>query len=523
MKNKVLYPLYLSLAVILGIALGSTLNFPHQTIAFNHESEREQKLRQIINYIDYEYVDQVNTDSLLDQTISELLHHLDPHSTYIPEEEVLASEESIRGSFAGIGIEFKIYQDTLTVVKILEGGPSEAAGLMPGDRILRADTTLLHGEGLNPTLVLSTLKGVEGTAVDLEILNPATKKTRRKRVTRGQVGLNSVSSAFMLNDSVGMIKLTKFTARSAEETEQAIADLKKQGAQKLILDLRDNPGGLMSAAEKIADQFLPKDALIVFTKDREDRKQEFKASRRGLFEQGDLVILQNRGSASASEIVAGAIQDNQRGAIVGRRSFGKGLVQEEITLRDGSKMRLTTQRYFTPSGRSIQRDYDTYDENLYFHNFSTSTNEDSVLLPEGEELKKRSNQGGILPDLEVGYDTTGSTRLLYQLAMTANLDDKAFEYVDRRRQAFREMSAQDFINNWQVDSTVHEHFFGAQIAAAIPEQPQEQQVVLNNRLKAFIAYNLYGNIAYQQVYSWDDPYVNSALEAFKLKLWNTAD
>lgn len=518
MKNKTLYPIYLGLAVCIGILLGIFFNFPHQTVAFNETSEREQKLRQILNYIDYEYVDKVNTDSLLDQTISELLHHLDPHSTYIPQEDVLASEESIRGTFVGIGIEFKIYRDSLTVVKVIAGGPSAQAGILPGDRILRADTISLFGPSLNAAKVVSTLKGARNTSTTLSIKRFGTVQPLLLKVKRNNVDLNSVQSAFLINDSIGVIKLTKFSARSTEEIQESIQNLKAQGATTLILDLRDNPGGLLNAAEQISDQFLEKDALIVFTKDRNEKKEEFFATRKGNFEKGQVAVLINRGSASASEIVAGALQDNKRALIVGRRSFGKGLVQEEITLGDGSKMRLTTQRYYTPSGRSIQRDYETYDSQFSFHGRNParkSSADSTVLLPEEQEFSKGRNEGGILPDVEVGYDTAGTTRLLYQLAMSVNLDEKAFEFVDENRARFARWPSDSFVDNWQADKSSYQHFFGEEVTQYIYQQDSIQQAVLSNRLKAFIAYNLYGNNEYQKVYSLDDPYILEAIKALE--------
>lgn len=507
----------LAAAVLFGIGLGVFFNFPHKTVAFNEASEREQKLRQIINYIDYEYVDQVNTDSLLDQTISELLQHLDPHSTYIPEDQVSASEESIRGSFVGIGIEFKIYRDSLTVVQVMPDGPSAKAGIEPGDRILLADTVQLFGPALDSRKVVNTLRGIAGSSVKLSLYRPAAAQALELDVERGEVGLNSVNPAYLLNDSIGVIKLTKFTARSAAEIRAALRSLQNQGARQLVLDLRDNPGGLLAAADQIADEFLAKGQMIVFTKDRQGEIDEFFASRRGSFEQGGLAILINRGSASASEIVAGAIQDHQRGVIVGRRSFGKGLVQEEITLKDGSRMRLTTQRYYTPSGRSIQRDYDAFEESYYFHgNTGAQKSSDStVLLPEQTELKEGRNQGGIMPDVEVGYDTSSSTRLLYHLAMTVNLDEQAFKYVDERRKELAQWSEDSFVKYWLPDEKVMESFFGAPVSERINEEDSLQQRVLKNRLKAFIAYNRFGNRAYQRIYAQDDPYILHALEALK--------
>jgi len=485
-------------------------------VALNEESEREQKLRQIIDYIDYEYVDQVNTDSLLDQTISELLHHLDPHSTYIPEDQVSANEESIRGSFVGIGIEFKIYRDSLAVVQVMEGGPSYKAGIQPGDRILRADSTNLMGDDLNAELVVKTLKGSRGSSVEVEVSRPGQNQALSFNLRRADVDLNSVGSAFLIQDSIGLIKLNKFTSRSPREVQEALREVLNQGARYVLLDLRDNPGGLLSSAEDIADEFLPKGEMIVFTKNRDGQVEELFAKRRGLYEEGGMAVLINRGSASASEIVAGAMQDHERALIVGRRSFGKGLVQEEITLKDGSRMRLTTQRYYTPNGRSIQRDYDSYEDSYYFHGNTGSLNEDStVLLPDSTEFQGHRNQGGISPDFEVGYDTTGSTRLLYHLAMTIDLDESAFKYVDERRLELAQWSEDSFVKYWHCDSSVYSEFFGEPIAARIKEADPNQVQTLANRLKAFIAYNRYGNRAYARIYANDDPYIIEAIRAFK--------
>jgi carboxyl-terminal processing protease len=506
------------MAVIFGVFLGLFFNFPNQAVALNKKGEREQKLRQIIDYIDYEYVDKVNTDSLLDQTISELLHHLDPHSTYIPEDQVSANEEAIRGSFVGIGIEFKIYKDSLTVVRVMENGPSAKAGLKAGDRIIKADSVNLSGEKLNSLLVVQTLKGEAGSTVDLTIFRASEGQERIMSVQRDDVDLNSVNSAFLVNDSTALIKLTKFTARSTNEVKSALRRLLNAGAKNVILDLRDNPGGLLSAAEQISDEFLAKGQMIVFTKSRDNQVEEFFAKRNGFFEKGQLVVLINRGSASASEIVAGALQDNKRAQIIGRRSFGKGLVQEEITLKDGSKMRLTTQRYYTPNGRSIQRDYDSREGDFYFHgNTGSLLGDSAVLLPDSAEFKGGRNEGGIQPDYEVGYDTAGTTRLLYHLAMTIDLDESAFRYVDARRLQLAQWSEDSFLNHWEADSAVFASFFGAPISERIAEADSIQVYYLANRLKAFIAYNHYGNEAYQKVYAQDDPYVLEALAALKEK------
>lgn len=523
MKNKILYPIYLSLAVCLGIIIGIFFNYPTKPLAFNEKDQREQKLRQIIRFIDYEYVDAVNSDSLLDETIASLLEQLDPHSTYIPRDEVLANEESISGSFVGIGIEFKLFKDSLTIVRVMAEGPSEKAGLQAGQRILKADTISLLGTDLDAAKVVNTLKGESGTRVVLEVYDPLVQQVFQKTVKRGEVPVRSVQSAFMVNDSVGLIKLVKFTRRSAQEVEQAMKQLKKAGAQHLVLDLRDNPGGLMAAAEKISDEFLEDDKLIVFTKNRSGEKNRAYASKRGQFEQGKVAVLINGGSASASEIVAGALQDNDRGLIIGRRSFGKGLVQEEITLNDGSRMRLTTQRYYTPTGRSIQKDYNQYDQGFVEnHRFNGHIPLDTSQKPNQEFITPGGRTvyggGGIMPDVVVKFDSSSYNQLLYHLAMTTNMDEKAFTYVDANRASLKQWEENDFVKNFEVDSNLIKFFFGPFEVNKLSDNAAEELPVVKNRIKAFLAYNLFGNQAYQKVYSQEDIFVKQALKSLKGKL-----
>lgn len=517
--NRILWPIYLAIAVCVGILLGAVLDFPGLKVPGNPPARHEKKLREILSFIDFQYVDPVDTDSLLDQTINTMLAQLDPHSTYIPRAEALASEEAIRGSFVGIGIEFKLFKDSLTIVRVIAEGPSARAGLEAGQRILRADSVALFGPLLSSEKVLRTLKGQEGTEVMLEIYDPRKGKTTKKTVRRSEVALKSVNAALMLNDTVGYIKLTKFTQRSAEEMDQALKELRNAGMEALVLDLRDNPGGLMVAAEEIADQFLGAGVPIVFTKNRQGLKESLKATRKGRFEGGPLVVLINEGSASASEIVAGALQDNDRALIVGRRSFGKGLVQEEIRLSDGSKVRLTTQRYYTPTGRSIQKDYQAYDPAfLASHGFAgapgraDSLPQEPFTTPGGRTVY---GGGGIRPDLWVSFDSSNYNQLLYHLAMTANLDDKAFSYVDDNRARLQRLSFEEFQRSFAVDSIILAHFFGGFEIERMSSRFRDELPLVKSRLKALIAYNLFGSDAYQQIYSARDPFVQRALEGMR--------
>lgn len=509
----------------IGIGLGIMLNNSSPIIAISEVNNREAKLRKILNLISYQYVDKVDTDSLLDMTIQSMLHKLDPHSDYIPKSEVAQAEASMQGQFVGVGIEFKIFRDTLSIVRIIPGGPAAEAGLEPGQRILQADSVRLYGAEVTNQLVLKTLKGPQGSEVDLLLYDPQRKELLKKTVERGEVSINSVSSRFMINDSTGYLRLTRFTEGSSKEVYQALSKLIESGATQLIFDLRDNPGGLLSEARLITDQFLSGEKPIVVTKNRKGQKITYRADMEGLFEKGDLAVLINGGSASASEIVAGAIQDNDRGVIVGQRSFGKGLVQEEVVMDDGSRLRLTTQRYFTPTGRSIQKDFDHYDAyrsntsqqhyqlNPKPHGAGSKTPEDSTQLyrtPEGRVVK---GGGGIYPQVESKVDSSLYSRRLYQLAMAVDLDNRAFAYVDARRGQWNELQLDTFIDSFEVNQEVINFFFRTLPPRALADIPPAEMAVIKNRLKSLIAYQLYGNKGYQRSHLPYDPYIQDALRA----------
>lgn len=519
MNNKVLLPIYLGLALTLGVLIGIYFDFPARHLAFDETNQREQKIRQIIDYIDFEYVDNVNTDSLLDVTISGLLQKLDPHSTYIPVEDVAANEESIRGSFEGIGIEFKIYKDTLAVVRVMEGGPSKRAGLKAGDRILYADEVPLFGEDLNAQKVVQNLKGKTGSNVNLAIYNPQSQTSATRKVRRGEVPLNSVQTYFMADSITGYLKLIRFAETTSREVKGALKELKKQGAENIILDLRDNPGGLLSAARDVSNQFLDKGQLIVFTKDKEGNRTDIEATKKGVYKDGKVVVLINEGSASASEIVAGALQDNDRATVIGRRSFGKGLVQEEMVLNDGSRIRLTTQRYYTPTGRSIQKPYTDYD-----NGFLRGKGYDEA-LPEQDSLddskkvfttpagKRVYGGGGIMPDVLVPIDTSRSAAVLYHLSMMVNLDERAFSYVDNHRGELDELGKRGFIEEFEVNDDDLSYFLGQAYDRVTKIATPESLELVKTRIKSFIAYNLYGNSAFVEVYFPKDPISTKAKEA----------
>jgi len=523
-KLKIYLPIFIGLSIVFGIWLGTQFNFPKQSFALQNEEVKEQKLRQIIDFIDYEYVDDVNTDSLLDITITELLHKLDPHSSYISVNDVQSSSESLQGSFEGIGIEFTTVRDSLTVLRVIANGPSDKAGLKAGDRILAVDKDTIAGIPMMNSQYIKLLKGPAGSNVDVDVYRATNHSTNEFTIKRGTIALPSVDLAFMLNDSVAMIKVNRFAEPTTDEFDEALEDVIAKGATKLILDLRDNPGGLLYAANKMADQFLQKNELIVYTMNRQNLRDDSKATKKGRFQNGDLVVLINENSASASEIVAGALQDNDRATIVGRRSYGKGLVQEEIELKDGSRIRLTTSRYYTPTGRSIQRpynsDYSAYrSESMERYHNGELFNADSIKVDTVQEFKTPKGKlvyggGGIVPDVFVPVDTGNYT--LYKYFSFGALDNYCFTYIDNHRSEFSDLNIDEFILTFSINDEIFDSFVEQRnLAPGSTLQLENEKESLKLKMKAFFARNLFGASAYFRTLAKEDPMVIKSIEVFK--------
>ena len=353
--SKKYIPLIVGFAIAIGVYIGGKLNFTDTSDRLFTSNSKKDKLNRLIDYIDYEYVDDVNTDSIVDVTVNGILDNLDPHSTYIPKSELQRVTENMKGDFIGIGVSFYTYHDTITVIRPIEGGPSERAGIKSGDRIIMADGDSIYGRTWSNEAIIAKLKGEKDTKIHLKVYRKGVKDLLDFTVKRSDIPIKSVDAAYMLTPDMGYIKINRFAESTYKEFKRALDRLQDEGATKLTLDLRDNPGGFLGIAEQIVDEFLEDDKLILFTKNKSGKIEKSYATRRGDFEEGEVFILINENSASASEIVAGALQDNDKGTIVGRRSYGKGLVQREMALGDGSAVRLTVSRYYTPTGRSIQR------------------------------------------------------------------------------------------------------------------------------------------------------------------------
>ena len=456
-----LWPLLLVVSLAIGVIIGGYFPFFNKPLGDSFQDKGRDKLNKLIDLIEKEYVDNVDTDSIIDLTVNNILAQLDPHSVYIAKNEMDEVQESMKGSFVGIGVNYYNYKDTLTVIKPVFGGPSYKAGLKNGDRILYADDFKLFGNDFKNDSLVSILKGDSGSKVTLKVFRKKENKIFSVVVTRGEIPLKSVDVGLMLKDKTGFIKINRFSETTYAEFKTALDELIKNGAKEIILDLRENGGGYMDQAVQIVDEFLSDGDIIVKTINKQGKERITKATNKGSFENGKLTILINENSASASEIIAGAIQDNDRGTIVGRRSYGKGLVQREMYLGDGSAVRLTTARYYTPSGRSIQKPYndgiDEYSNELYTRFESGELYErDSIHLADSLQFKTKAGKivyggGGIVPDVFIPLKNKSGEDAIQLLMRTSLVSNFVFVQIDEDRNVFESLSTQDLIKKLNTD------------------------------------------------------------------------
>lgn len=515
-KNKIYTPIFISLAVAAGILIGSFLNYPrNNTVMLFNNNPREAKIKRLMDYIQYDYVDKIDTDSLLDGTIQNILGKLDPHSVYIPASEHDAIAERMNGEFVGVGIQFRIYKDSLTVISVIDGGPSQKEGIKAGDRILIANKDTLYGKNITTDYVYKTLKGKADTNVDLTIYRKSEDKYLNFTLKRGNIPLKSLDAYYMLNDSLGYIKINKFATTTFDEFDSALSILQRKNMKRLVLDLRGNPGGYLGVATEIVDEFLGDNKLIVFTKNKGGKIDKTFATKKGKFEKGKIYVLIDENSASASEIVAGALQDNDKGTIVGRRSFGKGLVQQEMGLGDGSTVRLTVSRYYTPTGRSIQKPYNVNNEASYYNDrfirfqHGELTNGDSIkvndslkfITPKGKFVY---GGGGIVPDVFVGIDTTAYINGIdFQ-----KINDFVFDYaIDDHRDQVQGWTFDEFKNNFDKDGTIINQYY-----ASIDKKPGSNSPYVKLYLKAIFARILFGENAFYEILNQNDKMLEKVKE-----------
>lgn len=473
-----------------------------------------QKLATLVQIIDYAYVDTLDLPSLVDQTIEAALRELDPHSAYITAENVEKANEPLEGSFEGIGVTFQLFKDTILVISPVPGGPSDKLGIMSGDKIVRIDGKDATGKKVTNQWVMDHLRGEKGTRVDVAILRQGREEPLEYTIVRDEIPLNSIDATYMASPGIGYIKLNRFARSSVEEFRESLQTLEEQGMKKLILDLRGNSGGYLGSAIDLADEFLGFGKLVVYTQGEHSPKQEYKATPLGSFETGKLIIMINEGSASASEIVAGAVQDWDRGLIVGRRSFGKGLVQRPFPMPDGSLVRLTTARYYTPTGRSIQRPYEAGIEAYYddfrkrFEN-GEMIHADSVKFPDSLQYETPEGRivyggGGIMPDVFIAWDSTWYSDYYTDLRRNAVINQFTVDYVDRNRKEILSEypDLETYKQGFEWNEDLEEKFFLLADKEGVPFDEQgwnKSGPTIRTQVRALIARNLWDINAYYYI------------------------
>ncbi len=526
-KFQIRAPILVAIGMAAGILLGATLI--NQGTTNNLIISSVIKFREVISNIDKSYVDDVETNDLVDDAIVKMLEKLDPHSIYIPRSEVALTNADLKGEFDGIGIEFNIIKDTIIVIAPINGGPSEDAGLKSGDKIIKVDGKNVAGIGITIRGVIDRLRGPKGSEVTVGILRLNRETLINFKIIRDKIPQYSVDVGYMINDEIGYIKISRFSATTYDEFKNELENLKSQGLQKLILDMQGNPGGYMDRAVNVADEFISGDKLIVSQDGRAKRyNAEYRAYKKGLFEDGPLIVLIDEGSASGSEIVAGSLQDHDRALIVGRRSFGKGLVQMPIPLTDGSELRLTISRYYTPSGRSIQKPYNGNKDYYHadrMHRFENGEyfNEDSVSINDSIIYKTSKGRvvyggGGIMPDYFVPLDTTYDSPYLSQLLINNVIREFTLNYYNKNRQNLESMSLDDFNNDFFVSDQMLNQLLILAKQANIDyhkEDFEKSKPLIKNRIKAYIARSAWNNTGWYKVANEFNEIFREALNHFE--------
>ena len=490
-----------------------------------YQYSSKNKIDEVLEAIKDKYVDSVNIDSLQEKAIQLLLKDLDPHSVYIPPVEAKAENEEMSGNFEGIGIYFNVQNDTVVVVGVIPGGPSEKSGLLPGDKIIMVDDTSIVGK--STTEIMKRIKGPKGTKVKITVIKPITKDTVSYTITRDVIPIKSVDVSFKVKDDIGYIKISRFAQNTYSEFVKAVKKLHSQGVHKLILDLRGNPGGYMQIAIKIADEFLPEGKTILYIKGLHQPKTVYRATGHDLCINDDVAVLIDEWSASASEIVAGALQDNDRAVIIGRRSFGKGLVQEPMQFSDGSTVRLTIARYYTPTGRCIQRNYnkgveDYYKEITKRYYDGELVNKDSIHFPDSLKYitpkgKVVYGGGGIMPDIFVPVDTNRYDDFYYEV-MAKNMPYRfAFKFSNEHREILKNISTPQKMYKWLMNHGIWEAFmnYAKKQNLKYKLQSDETRKVLKDYVAAFIIRLYFGDDGFYPIYLKHDKVFLKAVEYFE--------
>ena len=522
-------PLLMALCIVIGVVIGTFFANHFSSQRLNIINSGSNRLNNLLHIIDDQYVDKVNLDSLVEKAIPQILGDLDPHSVYISAKDVQTATDDLKGSFSGVGIEFVIREDTIHIQGVIKNGPAERAGLLAGDKIVTVDDKPFVGKTVTNEEAQHRLKGPKDTKVKIGVLRYGEKKIQQYVVTRGEIPTKSVTATYMLDDDTGYIRIKNFGENTYPEMLIALAKLSQENFSNLIIDLRDNTGGYLQSAVQIINEFLPNNKLIVYTQGRKSPRQEYKSNGKGSYQKIPLIVLINESSASASEIFAGAMQDNDRATIIGRRSFGKGLVQQQIGFPDGSMIRLTIARYYTPSGRCIQKPYSpgdkNYEEDLleryehgeFFSQDSIKHTGPAYHTSIGREV---FGGGGITPDIFVPEDTLGITSYYKQASMSGLILQFAFTYTDDNRLKLNNFTEMMALSDYLVKQNTVDKFATYADNRGLKRRNlmiQKSHHLLQRYINSRIIYNIMDEDAWVQYLNLDDPVIRAAQKVFKDK------
>jgi len=529
-RVNIYLPVLIALSVIIGILLGNKLSKTQTGALKNFSIQSPNKLNTIIDLVTNAYVDSVSTDKLIEEAIPGLLKNLDPHTTYIPANDMQEVTEEMQGNFGGIGVQFSIHKDTVQVVDVVSGGPSYKLGILPGDRIVEVNDSVIAGKGIKNEDVLHLLRGEKGTKVKVGIKRKGIRDLMQYAIVRGDIPIISVDVSYMIDKQTGFVKVSRFAEKTYAEFMEAMNKLDQQGAHKIIIDLRGNPGGYLMAVVKMVNEFLNDGEAILYTEGHSQPRKTYTATSKGKWIDKDVFVLIDEYSASASEIFAGAIQDNDRGVIIGRRSFGKGLVQEQIPFNDGSALRLTVARYYTPSGRCIQKPYEEGSEEYYHDIMNRAVHgefevADSIHFADSLKYETRTGRtvyggGGIMPDYFVPLDTTGYSDYYSKVTSKALVYNYALEYSDKNRDQLKQLKTAPDFTGYLNRQHILDQFVSYAARQGVKKDDAGLKIsgkIIETQIMSYIARNIIGEEGFFPIIRQIDGTLQKAIEISESK------